>query len=106
MECKLCQGRGMVEMPHGSYENGFWENCPMCHPEPELPKKTWSMWVTDVLFWLTLPLWPSFYLLSRLQAKPCPHCGEKWYTELCGEWGDEDWKCRSCGKYWSVPYNK
>lgn len=98
----------MVRSPGDWRENGGWEVCPTCYDEPELrrPKKTVSMYVTDVLFWLTLPLWPLFYLLCRLQARPCPRCGEKWHTELVGEWDGEDWKCRKCGNIWIVPYKK
>jgi hypothetical protein len=60
-------------------------------------------WVLfPVLFVLFLPFWPVFYLMCRLKAKQCPHCGEKWYTELVGEWDGEDWHCRTCGGYWTV----
>lgn len=61
------------------------------------------IWLLDLLM---LPLWPLAYVLSRLQAKPCPECGEKWYTELTGEWDGEDWHCRRCGHHWTVPYAK
>lgn len=60
--------------------------------------------INTILFWLTLPLYPFFYILCRLEAKECPYCGEKWYTELVGEWDGEDWKCQTCGKYWQLPY--
>lgn len=57
-----------------------------------------------VLFVLTLPLLPLFYLMCRLEAQPCPKCGEEWHTELIGEWGEEDWRCARCRHTWTVPY--
>jgi hypothetical protein len=61
------------------------------------------MAVAWVLF---LPFYPLFFLHCRLIAKPCPKCGEKWATELTGEWdGDEDWHCANCDYCWGVPYS-
>jgi hypothetical protein len=54
-------------------------------------------WLLD---WLLLPFRSLVYLLDRLHAKPCPYCGERWYTELTCEWDGEDWKCRTCGNLW------
>ncbi len=56
-----------------------------------------------VLFVLTLPLLPLFYLMCRLEAKPCPQCGEHWHTELTGEWDGEDWRCNRCRHCWHLP---
>lgn len=50
-----------------------------------------------------LPICCLSYLVSRVEAKPCPKCGEKWYTELVGEWDGEQWKCRTCSHYWNMP---
>jgi len=55
-----------------------------------------------VLFVLFLPFWPLFWVMCRLQAKPCPACGEKWLTELVGEWDGEQWRCARCNHYWEV----
>lgn len=60
--------------------------------------------ISLVLFLVTLPLYPVFYLLCRLQAKPCPACDEDWYTELTGEWDGEDWHCMRCNHYWNEKY--
>lgn len=32
MKCKLCDDYGMVRTP--DWENGGWEECPICHPPP------------------------------------------------------------------------
>ena len=57
------------------------------------------IWV--VLDYLMLPLWPVAYLFARLDAKPCPRCGERWFTELEGDiFGQEDWYCRRCNHRW------
>lgn len=58
--------------------------------------------ICTVLFVLTLPLYPLFWIMCRLQAKKCPRCGEKWFTELVGEWGGEQWRCARCGHYWET----
>lgn len=63
-------------------------------------------WLQMLLFVLCLPLLPALYLYSRMHAKPCPKCGENWYTELVGEWDGEMWKCWNCKHYWELPYNK
>lgn len=58
-------------------------------------------WVIEgFLFLLILPFVPLFYVMCRVEAKPCPSCGDKWFTELVGDWDGEDWKCRSCGYFW------
>jgi uncharacterized Zn finger protein len=57
-----------------------------------------------VLFILFLPFIPLHWAMCRLSAKPCPKCGEKWMTELLGEWDGEMWGCRTCGHYWETPY--
>lgn len=59
-----------------------------------------------LLYPLFLILWPPCFILSRLQAKPCPKCGERWFTTLTGEWDGEDWKCGRCNHYWNEPYRK
>ena len=63
-------------------------------------------WFLILLDWLMLPFWPFAYLLARLEAKPCSKCGEKWYTELTGEWDGEDWHCRTCGHHWTISNSK
>ncbi len=57
-----------------------------------------------VLFVLLIPVWPLFWLMCRLDAKPCPKCKSKWETELIGEWDGEMWECHACGYYWETPY--
>lgn len=65
----------------------------------------WVLWLVYGVCWLLMtPFIPLFYLMCRLEAKPCPACGEKWITELRGEWGCEMWFCRRCGRYWELPY--
>lgn len=56
------------------------------------------------LFVVCVPLWPVLYVACRLSAKTCPRCGERWFTELTGEWDGEMWECRRCGHYWETPY--
>ncbi len=46
----------------------------------------------------------SHWLLCRLTARKCPKCGSKWRTELRGEWGVEDWRCRRCDHWWTHEY--
>lgn len=59
------------------------------------------MLVLTIVF---LPLYPFFWVLCRLTAKPCPACGEKYFTSLQGEWTAEEWKCARCGHFWEVPF--
>lgn len=60
--------------------------------------------INAICFVLMLPFWPLFWLLCRLEAKPCPQCASQWRTELVGEWDGEMWKCHACGHYWETPY--
>ena len=57
-------------------------------------------WIGCFLFFLSLPLWPLFWLMCRLEARRCPRCDSKWHTELTGEWDGEDWSCHACGHHW------
>jgi len=59
-------------------------------------------WVNRLLMGATFPLQPLFWLLCRLEAKRCPRCGERWMTELIGEWDGEDWKCHRCTLVWTI----
>lgn len=62
------------------------------------------MWIVRFLGALLLFLFlvPFTWTFCRLTACVCPRCSSKWRTELLGEWAGEQWKCRSCGKYWEV----
>lgn len=63
----------------------------------------WFVWVFNVLFAiLILPLLLPHWVVCRLTAKTCPQCGERWLTELVGEWAGEDWHCLSCNFFWTV----
>lgn len=57
--------------------------------------------IMEMLF---LPLRPVLWVVCRLTAKPCPACGERYFTSLQGEWVGEEWKCARCGHYWEVPF--
>ena len=69
------------------------------------------MWISRFLSAISIALMVVFppllllhWAMCRMWAKPCPNCGERWHTELVGEWQGEDWKCQTCGHYWEVPY--
>lgn len=48
----------------------------------------------------------AFWISCRMSARQCPACGEKWLTELVGEWDGEDWHCASCSHYWNRKYDE
>ncbi len=108
MPCPLCNDAGMVPRPGDWKEDGYWEDCPMCYPpKPAEPLSYRIMGAVQTflglfLTVLFLPLWPVFYYWCRMTAKPCPKCGEDWYTELVGEWDGEHWKCHTCKHYWET----
>lgn len=61
--------------------------------------------LTFVVFIMAgIPLLIIHYFICRLKAKECPECGEKWCTELVGEWDCEMWECQKCKHYWEVGY--
>lgn len=66
-----------------------------------MPRVLWWIVLAPLLL-LFLPFYPLFWVMCRLEAKPCPECGEKWFTELVGEWDGEQWRCSRCEHYWEV----
>jgi hypothetical protein len=53
-----------------------------------------------VVYWSAVVM---HFITCRLTAERCPACGERWWTEVVGEWEGEEWRCAECNHYWEVP---
>lgn len=60
--------------------------------------------IASIYLFAVLVFYFTFWLTCRFGAETCPNCGEKWFTELVGEWDGEDWKCSKCDQFWVMPY--
>lgn len=64
----------------------------------------WAMIALSMVGAYTVGLWLAIaihFVYCRFTANPCPGCGERWFTEVVGEWdGVEERHCGKCNNFW------